>query len=132
MREIGEFLGMMIIISYGLALLSFFLKWVNKNFKKQINQMEWLKNKFPKVMKYFVKYHRFFGFAAVLFILMHFGVQFSLYGVSPTGALAASLMILQVAVGLYGYKRAKGSKLWLWIHRIIAVIIGIAILIHIN
>ncbi|MBF4695304.1 hypothetical protein [Fusibacter ferrireducens] len=132
MRELGEFLGTMIIISYGLALLSFLLKWLNKNFSKQINQMEWLKNRFPKVMKFFVKNHRFFGFAAVLFILLHFGIQFSLYGVSPTGALAAGLMILQVVVGLYGHKRARRSKLWLWMHRMIAVVIGIAILIHIN
>ena len=132
MRELGEFLGILIIISYGLTLLSFILKWLNKHFKKPIYEIEWLKNKFPKVMKYFVKYHRFFGFLAVLFILLHFGVQFSRYGVNLTGALAAGLIFLQVGIGIYGFKKSKGSKTWLWLHRSVAVMIGVAILIHIN
>ncbi|GAU78254.1 hypothetical protein [Fusibacter sp. 3D3] len=132
MSDLGEFLGLLIITSYGLTLLSFLLKWKYKYFKKQINEITWIKDRFTKIMKFFVKYHRFFGFATVLFILMHFGVQFSRYGVNITGALAAGLMFLQVGIGVYGFKMAKRSKLWLWSHRTLAVVIGVAIWIHIN
>lgn len=132
MWDLGEFFGTLIIFSYGLTLLNFLLKWVYKYFKTQINSVSLIKRGYTRVMRFFIKYHRYFGFATIVFILMHFSVQFTRYGVSLTGAFAATMMITQVVVGIYGHKFSNKSKIWLWLHRALAVIIGMAIMIHIN
>ena len=132
MRDVGGFLGILIIFSYGLTLLNFLLKWAYKNIKTQINKVPVLKTEYTRVMRFFIKYHRYFGFTTIVFILMHFSVQFSRYGASLTGATAAILMLTQVVVGIIGLKSSKKSKAWLWVHRALAIGIGIAILIHVN
>lgn len=81
-------------------------------------------------MKLIVKNHKLFGLLTILFILAHFFLQFSQYGLSVLGTIAAGAMILQIVHGIYGSKVKKRSKIWLVSHRALAAVILIAIVIH--
>ena len=132
MKEFGEFLGWLIIISYGITVLNFIIKAVNKKYSKQIAKNPEFKKYFSIIMKFVVKNHKVFGFAAALFILLHFAVQFKNFGLSVTGITAAALMILQILLGMYGaYVNKKRAGIWFYTHRIIAVVVFLAIIIHI-
>lgn len=132
LEDIGEFLGAMIIFFYSLTILNFIVKFVNKKFKKQINKNKTVSTYYLKAMRFIVRNHRYFGFTAVLFVLLHFSVQLVTHGPSITGIIAASIMVLQIGLGIYGHKTKKKGKAWLMIHRSVAVMILIAILIHIG
>lgn len=130
--DLGELLGVAIIFFYSLTMLNYVVKFVNKKFKKQINNNKTFAANYMKFMRFIVKNHRYFGFLAVLFLVLHFLIQFTSYGVSITGGIAASIMIFQILLGMYGFKAKKKGKNWLIIHRSIAVMILMAILIHID
>jgi hypothetical protein len=132
LEDLGEFLGGAIIFFYSLTILNYIVKFVNKKFKKQINKNKTFAANYMKFMRFIVKNHRYFGFLAVLFLALHFTIQFMAHGLSITGAFAASIMILQIFLGIYGFKVKKKGKYWLITHRTIAVMLLIAILIHIE
>lgn len=127
----GEFLGQLIIIFYILTISSFILVRINKNFKEYLIKNDKFYTLFKKVLKLIRKYHSLFGILTIVFLLLHFTVQFISRGLNLTGMLAASLLILQVMLGIYGKTFKKKFKNWIAIHRIIAVVLLIAILIHI-
>jgi len=129
--EIGEFLGVTIIILYVLTVLNYVVKLINKKFRTVLKKNETVFKIFGFLMKIIVKNHRLFGIGTVVALLAHFAVQFSWYGVKITGAIAAFIMILQVGLGIYGFKTQKRGGLWLLTHRLISVALLIAILIHI-
>lgn len=132
MKELGEFLGWLIIISYGLTALNFIVKAVNKKYSKQIAKKPKLKKYYNTAMRFIVKNHKIFGFATVGFILIHFAVQFTSFGLNITGLIAAIFMISQILLGMYGaYINKKRAGIWFYAHRTIAIIILVAILIHI-
>lgn len=128
----GEFLGLLIIVFYSLALAKYFFKWINKLFQEQLSKNDKVYIIYKKIFKVFMKYHSIFGFLAVLFILLHFFVQFTSIGLNIYGVLAASAMIFQVMLGIYGTKVKNKFKYWALIHRILAVLILLMILIHVN
>jgi len=131
-KEIGELLGWMIVISYGLTILNFIVKVVNKKYSKQINKSQNVRKYYNLFMKFIVKNHKLFGLLTIIFILSHFFIQFSSKGINITGGIAASIMFTQVLLGVYGaYVSKKRAGTWFIIHKIIAVILVIAILIHI-
>ncbi len=131
MGELGEFFGFLIIVFYALAVLNFCFKTLNRNFQSTLKKNEDFYKIYMKILKFFAKYHRYFGGATILIILVHFTIQFTQFGISITGGIAASLMLLQVGLGIYGQFKKKKIKAWLMIHRSIAALLFIAILIHI-
>lgn len=132
MKEIGEFLGWLIIISYVLTILNFILKAVNKKYSKKISSSPNFRKYYNILMKFIVKNHKLFGLLTIVFILSHFLVQFLNMGLNIPGLIAAILMLCQIFLGMYGaYINKKRTGLWFYAHRTIAVILAIAILIHI-
>ncbi len=91
---------------------------------------EKLYSAFTKIMKFIVKNHKIFGLLTIIFILLHFLIQFNLYGLRISGVIAAGIMLLQVGLGIYGSKAKKRGKAWLFLHRSIAVVLMIAIIVH--
>jgi hypothetical protein len=73
-----------------------------------------------------------FDFLEDMFLALRFIIQFMTHGLSITGAVAASIEVLQILLGIYGSKVKKKGKYWLIIHRTIAAMLLIAILIHIE
>lgn len=130
-KELGELLGWLIVISYVLASNSYIIKLVNKKYYRQINKNSTVRKIFNKTMRSIIKNHRLFGFSAVTFILIHFIIQFTNYGLSKKGLLAALLMIIQVGLGIHGTNVDKKYRsLWLFFHRAIALLLLFAILRH--
>lgn len=131
MDELGELFGFLIISFYALAALNFCFKFLNRNYRDTLKKNEGFYKIYMKFLKFFVKYHKYFGGATILMILVHFYLQFSRFGISVTGCIAAGVMLLQVGLGVYGQVQKKRSKAWLMLHRGIAAVLLVTILIHI-
>ncbi len=131
MVDIGTLFGLLIILFYILSVLNFCFKFLNRNYRDTLKKNEGFYNIYMKILKFFVKSHKYFGGAAVLMILIHFYLQFTRYGISITGSIAAGVLLLQVGLGVYGQVQKKRSKTWLILHRGIAVILLVAILNHV-
>ncbi len=129
--DIGKLFGLLIILFYILAVLNFCFKFLNRNYQDILKKNEGFYKIYMRLLKFFVKSHKYFGGAAVLMILAHFYLQFSRFGISVSGSIAALVMLLQVGLGVYGQVQKKRSKIWLMLHRGIAVVLLVMILIHI-
>ena len=127
----GEFFGQIIIFFYVLTILKYVFKLISKYFGVLIAKNKKFNLIYRKIMIIVMKCHNIFGFLTILFILLHFVIQFSNYGLNIFGLIAALTMLAQVLLGLFGIIIKKRPKYWAYLHRIIAVCILIAILIHI-
>ena len=127
--ELGELFGWLIVISFGGTLLNYIIKFIFKFLqKKKIKKYDAI---MKILMKIFVKNHKYFGFATLVFILLHFLIQFSDEGLNITGILAAAVMTLQVGLGVYANIKKKPRKgTWFIVHRVIAVLVVLFIALH--
>lgn len=131
MEELGGLFGYLIILFYALAVLNFCFKFLNRKFRDKLKKNDKFYKNYMKVLKLFVKYHRYFGGATIILILVHFYLQFIHFGISITGCIAAGVMVLQIALGIYGQVKKPKGKVWILLHRGIAVLLLVTILIHI-
>jgi hypothetical protein len=129
--EFGEFFGVLIIIFYALTVLNYVIKFLNKKYKLTSSKNEKVAKLFKFLLKFIVRYHHIYGFIAIGMVLIHFLIQAITIEISITGIIAAAVMLLQILLGLYGRKLKPKKKTWLYIHRSIAVMLVIAIIIHI-
>jgi hypothetical protein len=82
-------------------------------------------------MKFIVKNHKLFGLLTAVALIAHFTVQYSIFGLNITGALAGAALILQVFLGGYIYKKKKRKGLAFKSHRLLAILLLILMGIHI-
>jgi uncharacterized membrane protein len=129
--QLGRVLGILIVTFYFMALMNYIVKWVHRRFRGTMQKNPSFYKKYTAFMRFFVKNHRRFGAMALVFVLAHFGVQVTNLYFSPTGAIAAGLMMTQVGLGIYGSKKKSNGKGWLYVHRTIAVLMLLAIGNHI-
>ena len=129
--SVGRLFGWIIVISYGLTVLNYFVKLINRRYGKQLSNYPKLKKALSKVTPFIVKNHKLFGLITIGAILVHFYIQFTRWGFIISGALAAGLMVTQALLGAYGaFVNKKRKGLWFILHRTIAVILFIAIVNH--
>jgi len=133
MKEIAGLLGWIGIWGYGIALLNFFMKYINK---KYINKLPKDKQKFINIyrtiMKYVIRYHKIAGVVASVAIVAHFYLMYSFRGLSIPGLIAALIMWTVFTLGIYGFgvnKNMKGS--WVKIHRILSFMLILLIAFHV-
>ena len=127
------FLGWVTAISFGIAILNFFVKYINKKYisklgkdKKQIVDL------YRKIMRIIVKNHKLVGTIAVVSVLIHFFIAFSANRIKITGIIAAAIMATIFLLGFYGAYINKNYKgMWLKVHRILAFSLIIAIIVHV-
>jgi len=130
-KEMGGFFGWLLIAAFVGTILNYCIKYVNKKWGKKLFSNPTGKKTIKLLMTIFVKHHKYFGFLTVLFLLTHFFIQFSKSGINWTGILAASLMILQVLLGIYAnWKKRPRKGAWFVTHRTIAVLMIVAIAFH--
>ena len=129
----GEFLGWCIVVTYGVAMLNFFMKRINRYYISKLpKEKAVVKDYFSKIMKPIVKYHRYFGLLAALALTIHFLYIYLNYWISTTGVIAAITLVVLVVLGVYGYLIKKGKKgNWLFLHRFVAFLMIFAISLHI-
>lgn len=131
LKEFGELLGWLIIISYVGTILNFIIKFTNKRWGKSISANVTGKKIIGILMKIFVRNHKYFGLAAATFLILHFLIQFSTYGINFTGGLAAGLLLLQVVLGGYATLKKKPRKgVWFILHRVIALLLIAGVALH--
>jgi hypothetical protein len=129
--QLGFFLGVSIVFFYSLSVLNFFVKYINKKYRSKINSNKKLKSVFNPFMKFIVKYHKLFGVLTAVALIAHFTVQYSLFGLNLTGALAGITLVLQVILGGYIYKKKKRKGIAFQSHRLVAILLLILMAIHI-
>ncbi|QWB96311.1 hypothetical protein KHQ89_02430 [Mycoplasmatota bacterium] len=128
MEDLGEFLGFLIVVFFGLAASKYFLKLVDDKYFITKDKKTKLYKIFSEVYSFVDKYHGLFGILAVIFVLLHFLVQIVYAQFSYTGLITAILMILQVSLGIYGNK-ATTSK-WYKFHLLLPIFIILAFISH--
>ncbi len=131
MGELGEFFGGVILFFYALTIVNFVLKFGLKHAKVYLQKNKNIYDIYLKLTRFFFRYHRFFGYATIGSILIHFLLVFFTEGIKISGIIAALFMLAQVLLGLYGQYKKPRTKSWLWSHRILAIGIFIAIIIHV-
>ncbi|MBR0576069.1 hypothetical protein KCG48_06905 [Proteiniclasticum sp. BAD-10] len=130
-KELGGFFGWLIVISYGLTLLNYGVKFINRKYGKALGKYPWFKKYFPGLMKFIIQNHRYFGMATVVGIVGHFLIQYSRWGFVISGAVPAGLMLLQGFLGAYGtYVKKKKRGPWLVVHRTLAAVLFVAVVFH--
>ena len=133
MREMAGLFGWIGVWGYAIALLNFFMKYINK---KYINNLSKDKQKFIKgyrtVMKYIVRYHKIAGVVASIAIVAHFYLMYIYRGVSMSGLIAALVMWIVFTLGIYGLKINKNMKgSWVKFHRGLSYVLILLIAYHV-
>ena len=133
MREMAGLFGWIGVWGYAVALLNFFMKYINK---KYINNLSKDKEKFIKgyrtVLKYIVRYHKIAGVVASIAIVAHFYLMYTYRGVSMSGLIAALVMWIVFALGIYGFginKNMRGP--WVKFHRGLSYVLILLIAFHV-
>lgn len=136
--DLGELTGLLLIALFVLLGFRYILKAYFKANSKKLDKNSSFYKLLVKTMALNKTLHPLLGFIAVALILTHSYIQtgwtFFADNETLTGYLAGGLFISNVVSGVIGDKVLKQPrpKWWIWVHRILTVLIGIAILIHIN
>lgn len=130
--RLGVLFGVLVVLLYFMTILNYVMKAIHREFGGRMKTHAKSYRMFTTCMRFIVKYHRYFGMGALLFLIIHVFIQYSDYGyISQTGAIAAGVLLVQVGLGIYGSKAKKKPKTWLYIHRAVAVLLPIAIAFHV-
>jgi hypothetical protein len=125
-------LGTLTAITFGLALLNFFVKFINKKYISKLGKdQKHFIDLYRKFMKLIVKYHKFIGIISVSLLSIHFYTAFSSNRISTTGIISAIIMLVLFLLGIYGAyinRTIRGN--WLKVHRVLAFLLLISIVIH--
>lgn len=131
-NELGGLFGWLLIVAISGTIFNYFLKLLNKHYGKKISTSPNGKTIMKGLMTIFVRYHRYFGGAAAVLLMIHVFIQFSKYGFNGTGFIIALLLISQVILGAYAISKKKPRKgAWFVAHRIIAALLMLGILLHV-
>lgn len=132
MNILGRLLGYLVATGYLLSILNFVVKRLNRSVISKRPKDDRLRLLFTPVMHFIVQNHRTFAIVTTVALASHFIIQFQSWGLFPTGVIAGSLLIVQASLGAYGtYIKKKKPGTWLTIHRTVAILLGLAILLHV-
>ncbi len=132
MRDYGNLFGWLIVAGLVITLLNYVVKFVYRKWISKLDKESDFRKNYTKVQRFIVKYHRFFALFTTIVLITHLLIQVQYRWVSRTGLIAAALLVANGLLGIYGhyYKKRKKSA-WLYVHRTIAVLTAIAIVLHI-
>ncbi|HHU08344.1 MAG TPA: hypothetical protein GXZ59_08390 [Clostridiaceae bacterium] len=132
MGRYANLIGWLITLSLFLTLLNYPIKAVYRKWVSKMDKETSFRKGYLKVQQFLIKNHRWFAISATVFLIAHLILQIQYRWFSRTGALAAGLLILNIFLGAYGhYIRKKKKSAWLYLHRIVAVLVIAAIVLHI-
>ncbi len=131
MGEIGKLLGILTAVLFGIAILNFCVKFVNRKWVMKLPKENKFKQGYTSVMKFLVKNHRFFGFGAAALMVAHVVVQILFRWVSITGLVTAGLAVVTVVLGVVMFKAKKRTPAMLWAHRGSVIALIAAFVVHV-
>jgi len=130
MENFGSVFGLIGLISVIYLVSRPILQAVVEQMRKNGKTLPgWLK----KVYQFVNKTHRYAGFVAVGAIIIHFTLQNSRYGVVPVAGLIAGLALaVQSVLGFGLTKQKDGDRLqkMALLHRVVGMVIVVAVLVH--
>ncbi len=128
MNQLGNLFGILTAVLFGIAILNYFVKFVNRKWVVKLPKENKFKKNYMIGMKFLVKNHRFFGFGAAVLMVAHVVLQIIFKWVPVTGILAAALAVVTVSLGVVLFKAKKRTPAMLWAHRgaVIALVLAIA------
>ncbi len=130
--SMGRVLGWLIVAGFALTLMNYVVKRVHRKWFLKMAKDAPARLRFQALLRFLVQNHRFFGMFTTAALLAHLTLQFLSWGFYWTGFLAGGLLVLQGALGGFGhYVRKKKSGPWLVAHRTVAVLLPLAMLLHI-
>ncbi|HWQ98211.1 MAG TPA: hypothetical protein VN538_09010 [Clostridia bacterium] len=130
MSQLGHYIGILTAITFSLAIMNFVIKFVNRKWVVKLPKESKFKAEYIKVMKFLVKNHRFFAFAAVALMVAHIILQVTYKWVSITGIVTASLAVITAILGGIMFKAKKRTPAMLWAHRGAVIALILAFLVH--
>ena len=130
MSQLGHYIGILTAITFSLAIMNFVIKFVNRNWVVKLPKESKFRAGYMKVMKFLVKNHRFFAFAAVALMVAHVILQITFKWVSITGIITAALAVVTVILGIIMFKAKKRTPAMLWAHRGSVIALILAFLVH--
>ena len=131
-EELGGFFGWLLVIAFGGTIMNYCLKFVNKRYGRSISENPYGKKIMKLLMTIFVRNHKYFGFATIVFLITHVIIQFSKFGINFTGLIAAVILISEVLLGIYANLKKKPRKgIWFITHRIFSILLIIGIAVHV-
>lgn len=136
--ELGEFTGFLLIGLFVLLSFRFVLKAYFKANAKNLDKNSEFYKILVKSMALNKTFHPYLGYVAVVLILTHSYIQtgwnFFADNQTLTGYMTGGLFTFNVIGGFIGDQVMKKPrpKWWIWVHRILAILLGVSILIHIN
>lgn len=132
MYLLGRILGWLIVSAYLLTLFNYPVKLINRKYIIQLARESRIRRAYTRFMQFIVSGHRYFAILATLLLFAHFIIQYSQYGIRPTGVIAGALMLTQATLGAYGmYIRKRQKTAWFYVHRTVAATLFAAILVHV-
>lgn len=132
MFTLGRFLGYVIALGYLLTILNYFVKRFNKAVILKRPKEDALRQGYTQFMRFIVNKHRWFAIITSVALIAHFLVQSRSWGLFPSGVVAGLLLVIQGSLGGFGtYVKKKRPGLWLVAHRTVAVLLGLAMMLHI-
>jgi hypothetical protein len=126
-QAIGAVLGYLVVATYLLSVIAFFCKKIIRRHADRWKAHGHLKD----AIRFPIRHHRKFGIACILLLALHFANQFGWYGLEASGLVAAAFLVVQAGSGIYGSVTKRTGKGWLSFHRLVAVLLPIAMLVHI-
>ncbi len=131
MSNLGNALGVLTAILFGVAVFNFPVKWINRNWVMKLPKEHAFRVGYQTVMKFLVKNHRFFGFGAALVMVSHVVLQILFQWTSITGIVTAGLAVFTVALGIVMFQSKKRKPALLWAHRGAVIALVLSFLIHV-
>lgn len=132
MEEFGKFLGWATAICFGMSLMTFIVKKVNRWVIKQFAKDSKVRIYFGRFMRFIIRFHMYFGIGAGVLAVSHLYLQISNGRTSLVGIMAVSLMILTVLLGVAMKKIGLARHQWLlFTHRSVVVLLLMTVIIHI-
>lgn len=131
MRLLGEALGILTAILYGVAIANFLVKWINRKWVAKLPKENSFRGGYQTAMKFLVKNHRFFGFSAAAVMVVHVVLQILFMWTSITGIVTAAFAVLTVCLGIVLFQSKKRTPAMLWAHRSAVIALVLAFLAHV-
>ena len=128
---VGRVLGIVTAVLYGVAIMNFFVKWINRKWIMKLPKENAFRSAYLDVMKFLVKNHRFFGLGAAVVMVSHVIVQILFRWVSITGIVTAGLAVVTIILGGIMFKAKKRTPAMLWAHRGAVIALTLSFLVHV-
>ena len=130
-EELAELTGGIIVVTFMFNVSFYLVKYVFSHYNLYLKKHPKLHKVLIKIFPFLRKYHKIAGLLIIAFILTHFLIMFNYKGLSITGLIAASLMVIDIVLGvILAWIRPK-TKIVRNSHRFVSLAVIISILVHI-